>query len=185
VRSSLSEEETVNHLRWIVLVAVSMGCVGCQRDRDQAEQDRTAQAPTPVTPRRDMPRTDEQQRADMPRADQQRADMPRGDQQRTDMPRGDTQRASAAVNAISTARCEREQRCGHIGPQESYTSMEQCETQVRHEWAHELSGYECPRGVQQAELTECVTEIRQEDCANPFDTLARATQCRQSDICQG
>jgi hypothetical protein len=192
----------VNHLRWIILVAACFGCVGCERDRDMAADDLRADDPA-VTARRDMPqpRTDitDQQRADMP---QQRADMPRDqmtDQQRMDQQRMDQQRAdlqrpgqpgaqgqaqSAAVQAIARARCEREQRCGRIGADQNYTSTEACLTEIRQDWADELSAYECPGGVEQDELTECVQEIRTEDCAAPFDTLARVVACRSSDICQ-
>jgi hypothetical protein len=34
------------------------------------------------------------------------------------------------------------------------------------------------------ELDECLEEIRNEDCGNPFDTLGRLAACRENDICK-
>lgn len=87
------------------------------------------------------------------------------------------------VGTIVRARCEREQRCGNIEPGGSYSSMDECVAQVRNDWADELNAYQCSAGVEHGELAECLTEIRNEDCGNPLDTLGRIVACRSSDIC--
>jgi hypothetical protein len=179
-RSNLDEEETVNHIRWIILVAIgalSLAGAGCQREGTNDQHDRGTSTTTTEAPRPGAPRAD--QRTGMP---EQRADMPRQDQ-RTEMPR--TPATAAATAAISAARCEREQRCGNIGASHNYASNEACMTQVRREWAQDLSARECPQGVEQQQLTSCLNEIRQEECGNPFDSLERVAACRTSAICRG
>ena len=89
----------------------------------------------------------------------------------------------AAVRAIATARCEREERCNNLGADAKYPSKEDCLDRVRADWANELSVYECPNGLVTAELNECLDDIRNEDCGNPFDTLARTMSCSKSEIC--
>ena len=46
-----------------------------------------------------------------------------------------------------------------------------------------LNGRDCPGGVDQRELSECLTEVNNQDCGNPLDALGRIAACRASDIC--
>jgi hypothetical protein len=90
----------------------------------------------------------------------------------------------SAVRSIATARCEREQRCGNIGADEDYATTQDCESTIASEWEEELNKYECPNGIVEAELEECLSDIRSEACGNPLDTLSRLVSCNDSDICQ-
>lgn len=91
----------------------------------------------------------------------------------------------SAVRSIARARCDRERRCENIGNDKKYVSEGACEEKIRADWSGDLNKYECPQGVVHAKLEECLSEVRSEDCGNPFDTLARMTQCNASDICAG
>jgi hypothetical protein len=88
-----------------------------------------------------------------------------------------------AIDAITNERCAREQRCGNIGADQKFSSHDECTTKTRSDWAGDLSAYECPGGIDQKELNECLAEIRNDDCNNPFDSLERIVACRSSDIC--
>jgi hypothetical protein len=88
------------------------------------------------------------------------------------------------LNEIAGARCAREQTCGNIGTDEEYASLEACRAAITKEWAEEVNKYECPGGVVQKELNECLESIKREDCASPFDTLGRVVACRSGDICK-
>ena len=90
---------------------------------------------------------------------------------------------SSAVRAIATARCDREARCNNLGADAKYPSKEACLDRVRADWAKELNAYECPGGLNRAELNECLEDIRGEDCGSPFDTLARTLSCSKTEIC--
>ncbi len=91
---------------------------------------------------------------------------------------------NTAIDRIVLARCELAERCGDVGQGKDYTSRTQCEQKVRSDWRNDLNAYECSRGIDESELSECLQEIRTQDCDNPFDMLGRVTACRSSDICE-
>lgn len=93
---------------------------------------------------------------------------------------GETRSAS---QHIANARCDRERRCSNIGADKKFASDEVCEDSIRSEWANDLNAYECPNGVVQKQLDECLLAIRNEDCSSPFDTLSRIAECRAGQIC--
>jgi hypothetical protein len=95
-----------------------------------------------------------------------------------------TQSASEAVDSITEARCSREARCNNVGIDRKYDSPADCKAEVREEWSEDLNAFECAGGIVQKELDECLTEIKNEDCNNPFDTLGRVVACRQGDVCK-
>jgi hypothetical protein len=95
-------------------------------------------------------------------------------------PKGETR---VAARNIASARCEREQRCSNIGADKKFPSLDACEAQVRNDWADDLNAYECPNGVVEKELEECLAAIRDEDCGSPFDTLSRVAECTAGQIC--
>jgi hypothetical protein len=86
--------------------------------------------------------------------------------------------------AIAEARCAREQRCGNIGADEKYSSAGACVESVRTDWKEDLAARECRNGVDPSELRECLSAIRDEDCKNPFETLARVSACSITEICE-
>ena len=91
-------------------------------------------------------------------------------------------RAASAANAIAEARCARERRCENVGTDKKYSSTSDCMTRIRDDWRDDLNALECPGGVNQTELQECLTAIRDEECNSPFDTLDRVTDCTAGSI---
>jgi hypothetical protein len=87
------------------------------------------------------------------------------------------------VEGIAMARCRREHRCGKVGAGKEHASMDDCRRKIALDWRDDLNRYECPGGIDAVELNECVHEIENEDCKNPFDTLERVLACRSSSIC--
>lgn len=92
-------------------------------------------------------------------------------------------RTRSAAEQIAAARCEREKECGNVGADKTYSSAADCAARIQNDWKDELNSRECPGGINQHELDECVSQIRAEACGNPFDTLARITECTQGQIC--
>ena len=92
-------------------------------------------------------------------------------------------RTRSAAEQIAQARCEREQECGNIGADKTYSSAQDCLARIQNDWKDELSSRQCAGGINQHELNECMGQIRTEACGNPFDTLARITECTQGQIC--
>jgi hypothetical protein len=91
---------------------------------------------------------------------------------------------AATVNQIAEARCAREAKCGNIGVDKEYASTDLCRQKIGIDWSDEISAYDCPAGVVQKELNECLEAIKGEECNSPFDTLGRVVACRSSDICK-
>jgi hypothetical protein len=92
-------------------------------------------------------------------------------------------RVSSAAESIAQARCAREQRCDNVGADEKYSSASDCLARIRNDWKDDLNARECPGGVEQDDLQECLTAIRNEDCNSPFDTLGRLAECTAAQIC--
>ncbi len=92
-------------------------------------------------------------------------------------------RTRTAAEQIAQARCEREQQCGNIGKDQTYSSSQDCLARIQNDWKDELNARECPGGINEKELNECLTQVRAEACSNPFDTLARVTECTSGQIC--
>jgi hypothetical protein len=101
-------------------------------------------------------------------------------------PRGTVERAGseAAVSSITQARCDREARCNNVGAGKKFDSRSDCMTKTRSAWRDDLNTIECPRGVEEQQLTSCLSQIRSESCDNPLDTLERALACRTVDLCK-
>jgi hypothetical protein len=92
-------------------------------------------------------------------------------------------RVTSAARSIAEARCARENRCANVGSDKKYSSTDDCMARVSDDWKDDLNARECPGGINQTELQECLGAIRAEDCNSPFDTLDRVTECTSAQIC--
>lgn len=90
---------------------------------------------------------------------------------------------SVAVDAIAHARCTREQRCDNVGKGRAYATAADCEASVRVDWADDLNSFDCPRGVNEAALAECLREIRDTSCGGLADAWGRWAKCAASEMC--
>ena len=95
-----------------------------------------------------------------------------------------TSQNESAVASITSARCDREQRCNNIGNGKKFESRSACVASVRSDWQGELGALECPRGIEQGKLVECLDRLRTDGCANPVETLGRVAACRQAELCR-
>jgi hypothetical protein len=92
-------------------------------------------------------------------------------------------RTRSAAEQLAEARCQRENQCGNIGADKTYSSKQDCLARIQSDWKEDLNARACPGGINQHELNECLEQVRSEACANPFDTLARVTECTSRQIC--
>ncbi len=88
-----------------------------------------------------------------------------------------------AVASIVEARCDREARCSNIGADHKFKSWQECQQKITTKSSEKIGAPECPGGVDSYELSECLTEIRNEKCGNPLDTLERVAACNSADLC--
>jgi hypothetical protein len=98
-------------------------------------------------------------------------------------PRDPDQRFKPTLAKIAAARCDREMRCGNVGPNEKYPSREACVTKNEADKRGDINASECTLGVSQTGLLDCLRAIRDEDCGNPLDTVARLNACRSGNVC--
>lgn len=89
----------------------------------------------------------------------------------------------SAIARIVAARCARESACNNVGSDKRFTSAAVCSQKLKNDMRDDLNAKDCPRGIDQKELNECLVEIKNEDCNNPIDMIGRLAACRTSDLC--
>ena len=99
---------------------------------------------------------------------------------------GAQQQGQAAMppDRIVTAKCEREQRCGNLGAGKTHASMDACVKTTRQQWGGELGAFQCPGGVDQGELEDCLSSIRDQDCGKAITQLSTLDECRATNVCK-
>ena len=88
-----------------------------------------------------------------------------------------------AIKGIVSARCAREAQCKNIGPDKEYADKAACEKKIAADLREDLSPNDCPRGIVEKELNECLQSIQKEECNNPVKKLARVVECRTAELC--
>ena len=96
---------------------------------------------------------------------------------------GPTVLPTVAAQAIAGARCEREDRCRHVGPARQWLSASECIAKLRGDWNAALSERGCLHGVMATRLDECVTATKFEDCLGPFAAVAPLVACLPGHLC--
>ena len=89
----------------------------------------------------------------------------------------------AAVTRLTSARCDRALACNEFGEKAKYKDDAACRRENHHDLEAELRASECPRGIRQEKLANCVEEIRNEKCGNILDKISRIATCRTGALC--
>ena len=87
------------------------------------------------------------------------------------------------VNSITNERCSLADRCANIGPGRSYATREVCEKQAQADEMNELTNQNCPYGVDQGKLHDCLQDLRTQHCGNPIDKLSSVHTCSHGNLC--
>jgi hypothetical protein len=168
---------------------VTVAFAGCSRTHDRTVQSRYYE-PSAAEQRRIDERRAEERRAEERRVEERKADERRLEEARDDRsigggPNDPVLRATAAsaLASISTARCDREVRCKHVGAKEKYRTRATCVSEMQRDKRDDLNSDVCPGGIREKELTECLQSIREEDCGNPLDAISRLNACRTGSLC--
>lgn len=91
-----------------------------------------------------------------------------------------------AIEAIASARCEREQRCNNIGASAEYQNQEHCMSVARTDATDSLDDEDCRRGIKPGDLSECLSDLRSRACSSvggAFDSLSGMLSCRAAELC--
>ncbi len=88
------------------------------------------------------------------------------------------------IDRLTAARCDREQACSNIGDGKKYASRRVCMDQVRGSIGNDLNANQCPRGLDDAAVDQCLSAIGNEECgAHPVEALSRFDKCRAGNMC--
>lgn len=90
---------------------------------------------------------------------------------------------SSAVDDIVVSRCDREERCRNLGPEQKYGSRDACESKLQGTTASEINTNDCALGVDGRKLETCLAAIRAEDCGSVVDKLGTWNACRNGQVC--
>lgn len=88
-----------------------------------------------------------------------------------------------ALSRLTKARCERETTCGRIGRGQFFPDGGACERDLRARANADLLARECPRGIHERQLEDCLYEVRREACGNPRHTAERIDVCADGMLC--
>jgi hypothetical protein len=91
---------------------------------------------------------------------------------------------SAGVEEMAQARCDREVRCGGVGPDQAYETHDGCMARLTRDGSADFEVSRCRDGFERLELEKCLSEIHLERCDAPLDTLERLTVCRPTTLCK-
>ncbi len=89
----------------------------------------------------------------------------------------------SAIQRITDARCDREVACNNVGAGKSYGTRQACTNELGHDKRADLRAEECPRGISEPDLNDCLADIKSEKCGNPLDSISRLAACRKAKLC--
>ncbi|OJY19529.1 MAG: hypothetical protein BGO98_14555 [Myxococcales bacterium 68-20] len=87
-----------------------------------------------------------------------------------------------AIMRLATARCDREAACNEIGAGKKYADRDECTREAGQNARGTLRADQCAT-IDQAKLSDCLNDIKNERCNNPLDTLDTVTSCTRSKMC--
>lgn len=88
-----------------------------------------------------------------------------------------------AVQRLTAARCDRAKSCGKFGPNEKYADEAACKADKHQDFEESLKPTECPGGIREHRLSNCVQELRNERCGDIADKISRLATCRSGSLC--
>jgi hypothetical protein len=89
---------------------------------------------------------------------------------------------ASAVMRVTTARCEREATCGHVGTGRAFGDRDECANGVGHEIVALLPPGDCPSGVPGERLAACLAQIEAGSC-DGADAEPLPASCALEQIC--
>jgi hypothetical protein len=89
-----------------------------------------------------------------------------------------------AITDITDARCAREFSCDNIGAGRVWHDYEACTRDVRLAMRDMLVGQACQSGVDSAQLSSCLDDLRTQHCASEPGTVERFGSCSNARLCR-
>ena len=93
----------------------------------------------------------------------------------------ETLTVDGGVATITSARCQREARCGKVGAGRAHANAKACQRELAGDTLEVLDP-ECRAGVDPLAVALCANKLRTLECSVTVDTLGRINQCRASSL---
>ncbi|MDF2696175.1 MAG: hypothetical protein K0S65_4558 [Labilithrix sp.] len=87
-----------------------------------------------------------------------------------------------AIMRLTTARCDREVACNEIGQGKKHADRDACMREAMQNTRGTLRVDQCAM-LDQGKLSTCLSDIKNERCGNPLDTLDTMTSCTRGKLC--
>jgi hypothetical protein len=94
----------------------------------------------------------------------------------------ETLTVDGGVATITSARCQREARCGKVGAGRAHANASACQRELTGDTLEALEP-ECRAGLDPLAAALCANKLRTLECSLTVDTLGRLNQCRASSLC--
>jgi hypothetical protein len=91
--------------------------------------------------------------------------------------------ATSAVASFAAAECDRQVRCNKVGPNQKYTSRDDCISKQQSDKHKSINDKVCTGGINEANLNRCIQAIQQEGCGDPMLSMERQEACKTDSIC--
>jgi len=84
-----------------------------------------------------------------------------------------------AASQIASVRCTHEDACGNVGGGQTFSSFDRCVSDIRSAHRQQLTGQICAHGVDPYALSQCVEDVRNQQCGQSTPaSCAGARLCR-------
>ena len=88
-----------------------------------------------------------------------------------------------AVQQLANARCNRDERCGFIGPGKTHPDRGTCERTVNKETSSDFRSADC-KGIKPALLNECANDVTKLACSLDKPLVMMLTSCMGDELCK-
>lgn len=89
-----------------------------------------------------------------------------------------------ATARLTRARCDREETCDNIGEKRAFVNRDACTHELERAQEQAPLSRACPRGMREALLEDCLSEVRREECGNPHHLAERIDRCKIDELCR-
>ncbi len=93
---------------------------------------------------------------------------------------------SGAVSAATKSACKYYDRCGQIGPGETYSNAEDCEIRQRAFWNNQWQVSDCDDRINPDNFDYCLKSIEATSCSSALDNFVTTyDKCSKKNVCSG
>jgi hypothetical protein len=90
---------------------------------------------------------------------------------------------ATTVDQLAAQRCALETTCQRVGLGQTYSTRDECLTQMHASIRSDLASYDCASGFDRSQVQQCMAAIQRFDCGHAFATIQTVAACRANVLC--